>query len=119
MTIREVIEKVNDIRPNAVSDVYKLNAINKLEAMVQTEILRIPFMEQASYSLSDMDVKLIIPTPYDTLYEKYLTAEVDLEQSEYEAYQNDFVLFNKEYQEFGAFVMRTKGHRGTKIKNYW
>lgn len=117
--LKEVLDKADYIRPNAVPDIYKLNAVNKLETMVQTEIYRIPLPEQRTYTLSETDAVLLIPAPYDTLYEKYLAAEIDLEQSEFEAYQNDYVLFNEEYKEFSAYVMRAKGHRGAKLKNYW
>lgn len=121
MTINEVISSVDASRPNRFDNQFKLTLINKLEVMIQTEIQHVAKDNLIVYKLPmDADVVLIVGQPYSDLYKQYLCAMIDLENAEYENYQNGFELFNSTYGEYSAFYLRGNTPAvNNSIKNFW
>ena len=65
MTIRTLIDKVNDEKPSSFGTTRLLAFINEIEADVaeQLQSESVPV-----YTEADMDTELIAPAPYDRLY---------------------------------------------------
>lgn len=55
----------------------------------------------------DIETKLLIPFPHDALYIKWLGAQIDYHNAEFERYNNGMVMFNAGYQAFGDWYNRT------------
>lgn len=101
MTVAQVIQAVDEVKPNAFSNEEKTRWLNEVEGMVQTEVLLFASEEVITYSYEqDKDAELLVQPPHDKLYPAYLEARVDYANGEYEKYQNTMQMFNAFYGEF-------------------
>lgn len=101
MTLSDVIERVDDIKPNAFSAKAKTAWINECEGMVQTEVFLLAPVEIISYNYeTDKNTALLVDPPHDKLYWAYLAAMIDFANGEYNKYQNSVQMFNSYFGEF-------------------
>lgn len=108
MTLGEVIDFVDGLKPNAFTPAQKTQWLNECEGMVQTEVLLLASPEILSYEAeADRDTPLLVLPPHDKLYRSYLMAMIDFSNGEYERYQNAMQLFNAQFSEFSRWFART------------
>ena len=100
MKIREVIENVDRVKPNAFDFADKVRWLNEVEGMVQTDILLLAPQEFITYGSGDGERELLVAPPHDKLYEAYLTARIDFANGEYKKYNNTVAMFNQALTEF-------------------
>lgn len=101
MTVSEVLNMVDDIKPNAFSDDAKVAWLNEVEGMVQTEVFLWAPEEIITYTCEEnKDTPLLVEPPHDKLYWPYLSAMIDFANGEYNKYQNTMQLFNSSFKEF-------------------
>ncbi len=146
MTLAELIEKVNNEKPNSFTNVYLLKIVNEVEARVY-DFLETPAAERILHVESELAEDeasgesgesgesgdsgeeqglggiLLIPEPYSTAYESYLRARLDYANEEFELYANDSAQFNEDFDGYKAYAMRS-GLVNTEaipkqIKNWW
>ena len=101
MTLSDVIQRVDEIKPNAFTNKTKTEWLNEVEGMVQTEVFlwapeQIIVYDYVAYN----DTELLVDPPHDKLYWAYLTAMIDFANGEYNKYQNTMQLFNSYFGEF-------------------
>lgn len=102
MTIRQVIEQVDGVKPNAFTTADKIKWLNNLEGSLAAEVFLMAPEEimQLQYTVSDMDEELLVYPPYDDIYELYLEAQIDRENGEYNKYQNTAQSYNARRGDF-------------------
>lgn len=101
MTLSQVIQTVDEVKPNAFSSETKTTWLNEVEGMVQTQVLLWAQEEIISYAYdTDKDVELLVKSPHDKLYPAYLEARIDYANGEYNKYQNTMQMFNEFFGEF-------------------
>ena len=109
MTIREVIDNVDDIKPNAFLDETKLRWINRLEGRICLDVflMTIDQANELAYKHPDnMNTELLVQHPHDDIYEEWLKACIDEANGEYTKYANTMALFNAKYRNFVAWFAR-------------
>ncbi len=100
MKLREVIEYVDGIKPNAFTDEDKTRWINEAEGMVQTNVFLLAPEEIITYDFEhDGEAELLVRPPHDKIYAAYLAAMIDFANGEYNKYQNTYQMFNAHYRE--------------------
>lgn len=111
MNVRKAISRANDQRMNVISDEQKYAWIYELDAKLADEfgvdIKENPFPE---------DAELLVPYPYDNIYELYLVAMIDYYNQESNLYANDMEMFNASLSEARAGWIRS--HRPEKNENW-
>lgn len=101
MKLKETIEFVDGVKPNAYSEEQKTRWISDCEGMVQTRIFLWALTEIISYAWpADKETVLLVDPPHDKLYLSYLYAMIDFANGEYAKYQNSMQMFNAEFSEF-------------------
>lgn len=101
MTLSQVIQAADEVKPNAFSNETKTAWINEVEGMVQTQVLLWASEEIISYAYdTDKDAELLVKPPHDKLYPAYLEARIDYANGEYNKYQNTMQMFNEFFGEF-------------------
>ena len=100
MKIREVIDNVDRVKPNAFDFADKVRWLNEVEGMVQSDILLFAPQEFITYGSGDGERELIVEPPHDKLYEAYLIAKIDFANGEYKKYNNTVAMFNQALTEF-------------------
>lgn len=108
MTIRELIDYVDEVRPNSFGDKTKIVWINEIEGAVQTEIMGIYPSDVAQYEVGeDDDALLLVKAPHAKLYAWYLIAMMDLVSLGDAAYKNSYRIFNTFWEEYARWYLRT------------
>lgn len=104
MTIAEILDHIDGIKPNAFTAEQKLIWLNELEARIQKDVLLQWPGEWVQYRWpEDRDTEPLLDAPDDAMYRHWLEAQIDYANGEYSKYQNTAVMFN---QVWGAFVSR-------------
>lgn len=100
-TIQNVIDFVDEIKPNAFSNEVKTRWLNECEGLVQTEVFLFAPKEILVYRYEQhKNTPLLVDPPHDKLYWTYLAAMVDFANGEYNKYQNSMQMFNSFFGEF-------------------
>ncbi len=108
MTIKELIDYVGEIRPNSYGNQTKMVWINEIEGAVQTEIMGIYPADLMSYDTqTDLDTELLVKAPHAKLYAWYVVAMMDLVSMGDAAYENSYRIFNKFWDEYARWYLRT------------
>lgn len=111
MTISEVLEFVDELKPNQYLDAEKINWLSKLDHTIFSEI--ISTHENPSITSFDgydedvdRDTVLLAPAPYDSMYSHYIESQIDLYNAEYTRYNNSASVFNADYASFSKWYRR-------------
>lgn len=114
MTLREVINMVNALKPNQYTDAQKVQWLSECDSTIFREIIdtheRPEGMPEVFLGYDpdrDMDRKLLAPAPHDMLYRYYLEAQIDLYNKELNNYNNTSRTYNVAYAAFAAWYNTT------------
>ena len=110
MTPNKSIEIVDSVRPNPYSEEDKLRWINELDGTVQRLVFQNDDIKQYSYP-DDMDTELLIPAPFEDLYNLYLEAKIDYHNREYGNYNNSAMVFESRYDDYKKWYIRNNPAR--------
>lgn len=113
-TIIEVINKTDAFKFNTFSPENKIEWLSKLDAMIKNNIIDTheggESVAFSGYTLeTPLDTLLIVGPPHDGIYQKWLEAQIDLANGEYERYNASITLFADEYDTF--VKQYNKSHR--------
>ena len=116
MTIAEIMQDLQAIRHQ--NDDEQTERIKKhllrLENTVRFEVLGLP----EKNSLSEDEI-LKVGVPYDTMYLQYAKSMQDLENMEYQSYNNNYSIFVSIYEEYQRqHRAKVTPRNKTKVKNY-
>ena len=104
MTMNEVIEYVDRVKPNVYSDDDKYKWMNTLDGLVAREVLQ---ENKESYKLpQEADEPLLVEHPYDDIYGLYVCAMIDYHNREYDNYNNAVLMFQERLEQYKAWYIR-------------
>lgn len=101
MTIQNLINKVQEEKPNSFSNEKLLSFVNEIETEAAHELSE----DFTPYESIDETV-LIVPAPYDRLYVSYLKAMIDYSNEEYASYQLNAEQHAQDYADFTNWIVR-------------
>ena len=108
MTVRECIEFVDSVKPNAFAPYTKMVWLSQLEGRIASEIFLMAPAELAQFAyrdgVVDADKELLVDPPYDDIYVAYLTAKVDSKNGEFNRLSTAAQSFNRLWNEFAAYI---------------
>lgn len=113
MTIQQVLDSIDECKPNAFSTAQKIAWISETEHQVVEEILKAHegWPENAVFEGYDNDTEpdkvLLVPDAYAELYHHALARKMDVKYGEMDKYANDTMLFNTIWQAFSDYWTRT------------
>lgn len=104
-TPSKIIEHVDNVKPNTYRAEEKFQWLCDLDGMVKRLVLRDEESVRYSYP-EDMDTQLLVPHPWEGIYAKYLEAQIDLHNKDYEDYNNTIMVFNAKFDEYKKAYIR-------------
>ena len=122
MTLKEVIAKIDELKPNDYLTSAKIDWINEVEGIVLEGIINkaeeIP-EKFVPYSEDDYDKELKVEDPYSELYLKYVFAQIDFNNAEIQRYNNSVAMYNASFQRYASYYRRNHMPvQRYKIRNY-
>lgn len=122
MTAREAIERVDTLKYNQFTTREKLGWLQNLEWQIKAEIIdghEDDFMENPAFLSEDtMDADLLAIPPYDDMYLKWLEAQIDYHNGEFDRYNNSIALFQTAFDGYKNFYHRHHMPLGKKIRYF-
>lgn len=112
-TINEVIERVDRIKPVVnVDDQDKARWLIELDGRILREIIQksvhnMPPDDPPAAWPEDGDKQLLVPSPYDRLYDLYLISMLEFSLREYGNYNNSMQAFNDALDKFAYYHRET------------
>lgn len=110
MKLKELIEKINQLKLNEYDEDQLTEWVTELENYVIVNIFnRAEGMdyEQVRYRYEeDGETELMVPDPFSEVYLHYLASKIDYWQQEIESYNNSVLLYNAAYQAFADYMRR-------------
>ena len=106
-TISELLEFVDEMRPNPFSESAKTRWVNELETEIQTKILLVAPSGIVTYKWpDDRDTELLIEGPNAEIYENWLYWKIDVALQEADKANNDLQLYNSAWDELMLWTAR-------------
>lgn len=109
MKLKEAIDRIDDIKPNAFDNETKTGWLNEIEGKIQTEIYHVKPDEVIAYDFeADQFKRLLVDAPHDKLYPLYLAVMIDFANGEYDKHQNSLAMCNAAWDEYAKWYMRNR-----------
>ncbi len=123
MTPAEAIARADALRPNSFSYAQKLSWVSALDAAVTAEVINThdggEWVDFKGYSEESAPrTELLIPAPYDEVYLRYIEAQMDYSNGEYDRFNNSNAMYAAALGAFVNHYNRTHMPLGTKRKYY-
>lgn len=109
-TIREIIARVDDMKPNAFDEKTKMAWIAELDGKIALNVMLMGIAEAAQLQYvhpNDLDSEPLVIFPHDSLYDLWLGAKIDFANGEYSKYQNSMEMFNAHYGDYVRWFAST------------
>lgn len=120
MKIIEAINRIDSLKHNTYTQTDKVAWLSRLDAMVKKHIIDTHEGEEVTFTgyddSTDEQTELLIPAPYDEVYLRWLEAQIDYHNGEYEKYNNAIDMFNTAYEGYQNYYNRTHMPKGKKFK---
>lgn len=123
MTIMEVLNRIDELKPNSYSTSEKIRWLSTLDGLVKTRVID---THEGGESVRfngytediNLDTVLLIEDLYADVYIKWLETQIDYANGEYGKYNNTAMAFNSAFTEYTNYYNRTHMPKGTKIKYF-
>lgn len=123
MKLIEAINKIDALKQNTFTQEDKIGWLSTLDGIIKSEI--IDTHEGANkYTFSGydestpLDTELIVPSPYDDIYIKWLEAQIDYHNGEIGKYSNSMTMYNSAYSAFDRHYNRNNMPIGKGFKYF-
>ena len=112
MTIIEAITRLDALNFNTYKQPEKIEWLSKLDGMVKKHIIDThEGAEGVSFTGytadTPLDTVLLVPAPYDEIYLRWMEAQIDYHNGEYDKYNNAIIMFNTDFDTYQKHYTRT------------
>ena len=121
MTIIEAITQIDSLKHNTYSQEQKVQWLSRLDNMVKRLIIDTheggEDVEFTGYGdTMDLHTELLVPSPFDEMYLRWLESQIDYTNGEYGKYNNAILMFNTSWKEYQNYYNRTHMPKGKNMK---
>jgi hypothetical protein len=107
MKIIDAITGLDALKFNTYSQEMKIQWLSRLDSMVKRQIIDThEGAEAVSFSgytaTTPTDTILLVPAPYDEMYPRWMEAQIDYHNGEYDKYNNSITMFNTIFENYAA-----------------
>ena len=121
MTIIEAINQIDNLKHNTYTQADKVKWLSRLDSMVVRLVIATheggEYVDFYGYDdTTDPDTELLIPEPFDEAYLRWMEAQIDYHNGEYEKYNNSIEMFNTYWKDYQNYYNRTHMPKGKAMK---
>ena len=113
MTLQEVLDFIDQLKPNMMQRSAKIRFISEIEGKIHEEIL-MKHVHSAEDEIlpvydnnTDGSTELLVPRPYDMVYVYYVLTKIDQQNQEEDKENNDRIRFETAWGDFDDYYTRT------------
>ena len=121
MTIMDVIDRIDTLKPNGYLQRQKILWLSNLDLRIKEKIINAhEGSEEIVFTgyteTTPLDTTLLIQAPYDEVYLYWLEAQIDYWNGEIAKYNNSIEMFNTAYTALENHYNRTHMPKGKKFR---
>ena len=120
MKIIEAINRIDSLKHNTYTESDKVEWLSRLDTMVKKHIIDTHEGDEVSFTgyddITNLQTELLVPAPYDEVYLRWMEAQIDYHNGEYDKYNNAMEMFNTAYEGYQNYFNRTHMPKGKKFK---
>jgi hypothetical protein len=121
MTIIEAINQIDDLKANTYSQKNKIEWLSRVDGMIKRIIIDTheggEDIKFDGYNEdTDLETELLAPHPYDELYIRWLEAQIDYTNAEYDKYNNTITAFNTSFNNYQNYYNSQHMPKGKSFK---
>jgi hypothetical protein len=110
--IIEAITRLDALKFNTYTQTDKVEWLSGLDNMVKKHIIDTHEGAEGviftGYDEStDLQTELLVPAPHDEMYLRWMEAQIDYHNGEYDKYNNAIIMFNTVYEAYQSYYTRT------------
>ena len=123
MKIIEAINRIDSLKHNTYTQNEKVAWLSRLDSMVKRLIIDThEDGEDITFTgyddTTDLKTELLVPAPFDEMYLRWLEAQIDYTNGEYDKYNNSILMYQAAYDGYANYYNRNHMPKGKKIKFY-
>ena len=112
MTIIEAINRLDDLKFNTYTQEDKVEWLSRLDSAVKLQIIDNHIgAENITFDGYNKDTPLntvlLVPAPYDEVYLRWMEAQIDYHNGEYDKFNNSIIMYNTAFDAYQKFYIRT------------
>ena len=112
MTIIEAINRLDTLKFNTYTQDDKVAWLSRADAMVKKLIIDThEGAEAVNFTGYDadtpLDTVLLVPSPFDEVYLRWMEAQIDYHNGEYDKYNNAIIMYNTAFESYQNYYNRT------------
>lgn len=119
MTAPEILLEIGRVKPHQYTADTLIRWLSELDGRVWEDLMShyLPQEEKPSlpYSSGDALTQMLIPFPHDDIYIKWLTAQIDYHNADFDRYNNAMMMWQEAYQGFLDSYTRSHSARSVYI----
>ena len=121
MTIIEAINTIDNLKHNTYSQHDKVAWLSRLDSMIKRLIIDThEGGEDVAFTgydgNGDLNVEMLVPAPFDEVYLRWLEAQIDYTNGEYDKYNNSILMYQAAYDGYANYYNRNHMPKGSKVK---
>ena len=121
MKIVDAINMIDSQKHNTYSEKEKIGWLSRLDSMVKRLIIDThEGGEEITFTgydeNTDLETELLVPAPFDEMYIRWLEAQIDYTNGEYDKYNNSILMYQSAYDGYANYYNRNNMPKGKKIK---
>ena len=112
MTINEAITRLDALKFNTYNEEDKIEWLSRLDSAVKLQIIdnhsgaeSIPF--NGYNADTPLNTVLLVPAPYDEVYLRWMEAQIDYHNGEYDKFNNSIIMYNTAFDAYQKYYIRT------------
>lgn len=110
MTIKQAIDKIDALKFNTYPEIDKIQWLSQLDWSILHGIIGANNAGEHKFSgyndNTDRNTQLLAPPPYDEVYIRWMEAQIDYHNGEYDRYNASITLYNTAYEAFANYYRR-------------
>lgn len=108
MKIIEAINRLDALKFNTYKQPEKIDWLSRLDSMVKKQIIDThEGAETVTFTgyddNTDPQTVLLVPAPHDEMYLRWMEAQIDYHNGEYDKYNNAILMFNTAFEAYAAY----------------
>ena len=112
MTIKEAITRLDALKFNTYTEEDKVEWLSRLDSAVKLQIIDSHGgSEDVTFNGYNADTPhntvLLVPAPYDEVYLRWMEAQIDYHNGEYDKFNNSIVMYNTAFDNYQKYYIRT------------
>ena len=112
MKIIDAINRLDGLKFNTYTQEDKVEWLSRADSMVKRLIIDThEGAEDTAFDGydddTDLETELLVPAPFDEMYLRWLEAQIDYHNGEYDKYNNAIIMYNTAFEAFQNYYNRT------------